>query len=413
MKKVSSSNKSKSGETALLLDVGSGSIGGVIVAYKRDKKPRIIYSIRKELPFSKNVTSDKSISSMRLSLEAVLSELVRKGFLETKEKAFGHSLPEYVVCTLSSPWHISTVRDINFNFEEKEEIDSRFLSDLVENEVHEFQDKVDKSELAGKPFEVIEKLFIKFLVNGYHVENPLNKKSTHFNFKIFLSIASNKHLDYIRNTINRHLPGREIIFKSFSSVYFSTLSKIFPHEDRFLAVHISGETTDISVIKDRAIIETASFPLGRNFMVRKITSEIKGLEPIAALSMIKIHKKDESDRRLSKKFQEILKQTADDWIKLFFDALNDLSAGMFLPSRTFVMSGEGYSVLFSRLIEQANNKSFLKNNQSLNLTAIESDLFSSVVDWDGKERSEPFFAIQAFCDEQDKSKGAFNRKFLL
>lgn len=410
---VRSLSKNNSGEVALLLDIGSGSIGGAIVDFQKKQKPKIIYSLRHELPFNKNITSDKAVSALRLSLESMLAEFTKKGFLEKQERAFSSDLPEYVICTLSSPWHVSTVRDVNFSFEKTDEIDAHFLNDLVLNEVSEFNEKIDKSDLPNKPYENIEKLFIKFSINGYGTRNPFGKKSKSFNFKIFLSSASSKHLKYIKNIIGRHFPGREIIFRSFSSVFFSTLSDIFPSEDRFLAVHISGETTEISVIKNKAIIETASFPLGRNFMIRKAIKEIEGLDYGTATSMIKMHKSDEVNKKISKKFKDVLETAENDWVELFFDALENLSEEMFLPSRIFVMSGEGYSSLFGELIEAKKDKFKFNTEQAFNVTTIDSGLFSSMVDYEGKERSEPFFAIQAFYEGGVKNRDDFNRKFLL
>ncbi len=407
------SSEEKSEDSALLIDIGSSSVGGVIVSFAKNKKPKILYTVRRELPFSKLVTGPKTVSAMRLSLESMLSELSTKGFLETGGRFLGRHHPDRVICTLSSPWHLSTIRDVNFQFDEKEELDIGFLRDVLDNEEKEFSEKLKKNELFGDKLRFIERIFIKSTVNGYQTKNPLGKKSKNFSFKVFLSVSEGEHLNQIKKVIGRHLPGRETDFRSFSGVYFSSLSQVFPEENKFLAIHISGETTDVSVVKNRAVMETASFPLGRNFMIRQAVKEIKGLEPAAALSMIRMHKIGEADQKLSKRINEILNQAEIDWSSLFFDALRDLSEGIFLPTKMFVMSGEGYSSIFADIIEKTKGSLPLKSKQIFNVTPIDADLFKNVIEWEDPNKSEPFFAIQAFHESQIREKEDFNKEFLL
>jgi hypothetical protein len=128
----------------------------------------------------------------------------------------------------------------------------------------------------------------------------------------------------IEKHIHKHLPSININFHSLNTVYFSLLSKLFPNDNSFMMTHISGETTDISVIKNGIIIESISFPLGRNFIVRRLLQEVPGITPNIAMSMIRINSDGHDSPQVSDRIKKVLSQAEEDWTHLFFDSVDEL-----------------------------------------------------------------------------------------
>ena len=125
----------KKEEVIAVLDIGSASVGGVIIKAfpeQPERKPEIITTARVQVNFLLDVNFEAFWRCTRNALKKVVAQLSK------------HS-PDKILCVFSSPWFISQTRIIKVKREEPFEITDDFLKKLVDNEI-----KIFKSQWQAK-----------------------------------------------------------------------------------------------------------------------------------------------------------------------------------------------------------------------------------------------------------------------
>ena len=301
----------------------------------------------------------------------------------------------------SSPWHVSTTKTLHFKFEKPFTISPNFISDIISYESKNFLASVNK-ENHGIGFEGDNKAdysqeeVLQTFINGYSVKYPIDKRANEFEMVLFMSVFPHQVVKSLEKVCGKYFPDTHLEFSSGTGVYFHVLRELFPAEDSFIIAHISGETTDISVIKKNIITETISFPLGRNFIVRRLLSEVSGITPAVALSMIRVNDEGGVTPKLSEKLGKILIEAENDWVKLFAESLSDFSKNFFLPIKVYVLSGDDSSKTFSDIINQKKLKVRGDDTPTLVSQNIDTSLFSSVVEVGSAGSKDLFVATGAY-----------------
>jgi hypothetical protein len=391
-------NEFKSG-LALALDVGGGSVGVSIVNLIESKNPEILFSHRKQLPVQLKLSNHRMLPIMSGVLDDVLSLAMDKLVL-LKDLNKGKPLHiSKIFCTISSPWNIDSTKSISFSFQKPVLIDKNFLKDLIERESSQFLRSLAKEDhdVYGDPkhFELIEKSFSHAFINGYDIKNIFGRVCSDLEIFIFFSAISKEVEKTISRICGKHFVGAHIEFHSAVFAHTSVLEKMFPEEKDFMLTHISGETTDITVVKNGIVTDNASFPLGRNFIARKILDVMPGLTPNLVLSMVRVHYEKNTNPKLSDKLQVILKQAEEDWMSLFSDSVAEISKEFFMPSKAFILIGDGSARLFSDLINSKKIPVFGRNPYTINAEAFEVELFLKMVDFHTGTEKDPFLSAQA------------------
>ena len=103
---IFSSNKP---HIATIIDIGSSSIGASAVLLYPDKKPSVLYTIRKDMAFQEKFNFDRFVLSMLETLENVVQEL-------SSFPLPSHS-DQTTLCVFSSPWYASQTRSVKKTFE--------------------------------------------------------------------------------------------------------------------------------------------------------------------------------------------------------------------------------------------------------------------------------------------------------
>ena len=133
----------------------------------------------------------------------------------------------------------------------------------------------------------MEKNIIQTLLNGYNVNKPYGKETNRIDITLFMSMISDEIRRKVRDIIEKIFNTDNILYNSFALASFSVTRDVFSAEKDFLLMDISGEVSDIMLIRDDVIVKTSTFPLGSNFLIRK-TAEALNIIPEEAHSLIRL-----------------------------------------------------------------------------------------------------------------------------
>ncbi|HYC83244.1 MAG TPA: hypothetical protein VEB60_01700, partial [Candidatus Paceibacterota bacterium] len=298
----------KKPKTVAIIDIGSSSVGGALVEYRPKAKnlcPAIAYSTRKEIVFDDNLDFKRFITSLTGALESVITEL--------HQKAKGPI--DHYHCSLPSPLFVSQTKNIRYGEDRSFIVTPSLLKDITNKTADTFAESNRHlyPELQNDQSFILESAIMQVRLNGYVIERPEQKKAETMSISHHVSISSQAVRQKLLDTIAKFDRRASAGFHSYTFEIFSTLRDILP-ETSFIAVDVSGELTDVFLVVNDVLFASASFPLGRNFLIRTIANEMNTVYAEAE-SALNLHAQNKSSPTNQTLLAAKLSPIRDEWMK--------------------------------------------------------------------------------------------------
>lgn len=273
---------------AMIFDIGSGSVGAALVGFTQGELPKIFYTTRKKIQISKNLQAQKLLLHMTKALQEAFSDIEREGFPHVRFTFFENIKPDLMLYVLASPWHTSQVRFVRKKESRPFRVKTDLLGNLVHHELTEFLKAHTSSEITenkNHAHELIEGDILDVELNKYSTKNPIDKVVHDLGVTLFATSAPTDFVDSLRAIAERAQHGILNRFASFTFAFFTVVRDVWHENRNYFLLDISGEVTDLSVVKDGKLLETRSFPFGSNTVVRLLASRL-GLTILESESLL-------------------------------------------------------------------------------------------------------------------------------
>lgn len=344
-------NKIKSGQHfVLVFDIGSGSIGGSFVTVDPGKIPEIIFSTRQDIPFQEKLNFSRFLDSMIVTLEEMFLAL---------QKAGGNVVVDQAFCVLASPWYASQTRIIKYARPTPFQVTEKGMSKLVQREIELFRSSklFTRSKVGDTSPEIMEAKNIQMKLNGYEVRHPFGKRVTELEIALYISMIPSNIYTSINDSIMKfwHIP--KVHFSSFAFTAFDTIRDIFIDEESFLFIDVAGEVTDISLAKENVLLESISFPAGRNMLIRALVTELK-TNPANAATELSLYLEGKSTREHSDRIEAVLTNATNEWLVYLEDALTQFATEFPIPRTIFYTADDDVTRWFERAMSRIDSSKF-------------------------------------------------------
>ena len=308
-------NQKNKEHLVVLIDIGSASVGGALILINKKSNPKIVYSVRRDMAFQKKLDFDRFHSSMLESLVYVVGDLEKNGLPHLKFTHLGSLTPEKVECTFSSPWFASQTRIIKQKDNKEIKITEDYLEKIIEKEVNIFKESKEvEVKIRDTDTLVIEKQTQQILLNGYETQNPYGKIAKEIEIALLISVALNDVVKDVTGKIMKVFSVENISFNTFPSVFFNIVRSELSAPDEFILVDISGELTDVSVVRNNVLINTSTFPAGKKNIIRELSKKLK-TSTEDALSQLRIMDEGRMEDAQVIKFGKILGKILEkEWV---------------------------------------------------------------------------------------------------
>src|SRR3989344_4152381 len=379
----------KTEQSYLLFDIGSGSVGGGVVTFSGGK-PKIVYTNREQFLFERAISQKKLLANMLRALEKSASDIQKNGMSHLTFTMFGDRRIKNIFCVLSAPWCLSRTRVLKIKKDEPLFITPNLLEQIAENE--EMELGKDASTIGDglyedkAKFSAVEKKLIKVRLNGYESRLPIYKKVSNLELSLFISVTTEQIKDAVERTIAKVFGHhRHIGFNSFALTSFVVLRDSFPNKQDFIFMDISGEATELTFVRHQVILEMASFPFGRNTLIRRLAQMLK-IEPALAESSLAL--------RLSGKTEEALKIAGDEWLKFLDVAIADFAKEDFVPTNVFLTTDQDVRKYFEKLIGQQAIGQFSLEGEKLSAISLDEKVLKNYCRVSGQIEVDQFILIE-------------------
>jgi hypothetical protein len=348
-----------------------------------NEKPKIIHSVRSEMVFQEVFRFERFVVSMIESVEKVMQELSHLPVPPHSDRTF--------LCVLASPWYASQTRILRKTFDRPTKIEEKFLNEIHEKEIASFRAK--EMNIMGGDSVILEMESVQTKLNGYETTKPFGKEAIDFETAMYVSISPRKITQAISDKIQKAFHGKDLHFSSFPFASFVTMRDIF-HEKNFLLMDISGETTDVSIIRSDVFQETVSFNVGKNFLIRKIAKEA-GSTFAEAASLFRMASGSEMNE-VEEKVKKAMKKAGEEWIAECEQALSTiLERKEILPGDVFLTADEDVSAWFIGNVQELGNSSFSMSSNVFSVRHLNAPFLSSFCATDTGVERDAFLMVES------------------
>jgi cell division ATPase FtsA len=282
---------------------------------------------------------------MSQTLSGVLKQIHNSGHISAIAQVF---------VTYASPWYLSQSKGLSIQYNTPTVITRELLRDVIAAEEKQFLKDIKNhthSELYANAH-IIERRIVDMKLNGYSTHSPYQKKAERLDLSLHTSFVSEDILTMTKDCIDRYFNCRSIRYFSFPLVAFNTIQKLgdFSHDSFIL--DIRGETSDISLIKNGALWESLSFPIGTGSLLRYISEKTNSSIHIAS-SLLHMQYQRKALPEVTVAFQPIVAAWGELWVKEYLQAIRDLTSQTGMAKKLYVIIDPNVEKFFRQLMEKA------------------------------------------------------------
>jgi len=344
---------------ALVFDLGSASVGSAIFEISKTNAPRIIWSAREPIVLLPKLDLDQLLSLIGKTLSSVLA----------KAASSGVGSPQKFFCILGPAWHASQARIIRFAQSSPFTFSEKLADELIQKEIQVFKKEHAPEYLEKAQASVpIELKSLRLSLNGYPTERPIGHKARELEMAIFVSIAGKSFLDQIEKSVWDHFHRGGVKFSTLLISIFTIVRDLFQLKD-FILVDIGGEITSIALAKGGTLTESASFPKGKNFIVRELARDL-GTSLDEVRSLLSLYQSGHAGERARKRLEAALESARSKWLHVFEETLAHLSGDISIPSDIFISAGEELAQFFSDTIQNEKLSQYTLTNSKFKITFL-------------------------------------------
>jgi hypothetical protein len=369
-------------ELILVFNIGSSSVGGALFWTQTSGIPKIIFSVTEPIPVGEVVESNRFLSLMTKSLQIVADKVY--------EARLG--APSRIFCVLSSPWHISQTRIISLKKNAPFTFTAKLADELIQKEIKIFEEEHLKQ--YGSSIRAFELKNIRIILNGYETAKPLDQKAKELEITIFVSISGEQVLKKIEEAIMKYFHFDQIKFSSFTMAFFTMARDLKTPKENFLLIDISGELTDIFMIKKGIPRESISFPLGQNFLTRKVASLLHASLNEAS-SLISLFKDGQAEEKLNKKLNPLMSKLKAEWLKNFQNSLANLSHDISIPATIYLAIDKKLADFFAEIIKTEQFNQYTLTESKFEVVFLDAKLLNGLAVFAESAIGEPNLIVDA------------------
>lgn len=348
-----------------LFGIGSGSVGGALIHLTKNKMgewvPNIIAQERTFAPFQQELNFERFFDNMQVALRGTVQKIYdkRKG------------APDSIYCTMTSPWYVSETRKINFKKSTPFTVTPKTIDDIINLELtsvlRSYEEKY--KDMSASPY-LIESKVLHTTLNGYDVVNPLKMRASSINLNLFLSICPDSSIISMKKTINDVFHTNDITFGSFILLMLIIARERLPDQSSYFLMDVNAELTDIGIVTNGILVATMSFPMGKNYIIRKISKELNKSEADSR-SMFSMSANGTLSIEEKMKLDPILEDVKSNWIKLFKDSLGQLPQTISLSANIFLVADNDACIWFNNLLGDNEYTKKNLNQKSFNVITVD------------------------------------------
>ncbi len=388
-------SSSQKEEVSILLDVGSGSVGAAIVAFKKKERPEVLYATREDIAHYEHPGFKRFFRAMLNALETATVRLHHEAFEKNGVPNIRARDIEHIHCVLASPWYTAITKILCYEKKAPFTVTEAIVHELVEQSVLQQNAAAETSqtkEVAGT--KIIEQKIVQILLNGYETSKPYGQNASRIEVALFTSSVAQEIGSRVQSVVRKTWMNRKISFHSFALASFMVTRDLFPKDDNFMLIDITGEVTDIFFSQNGVLIETCSTPYGKNSVLRDMARNMQ-TTPGEALSLLRQYTENNITKEASDKIAAALFATKTKWISYFETVLSYVTETETIPHTVYLMADPDVGPTFSKWLVKDDAGQRNSGEQHYQVTYLTEKMLNDRVSFKTAKERDFFLGIES------------------
>lgn len=338
------------GKYAVILDIGSGSVGAAIVASDAvtDQHP-IIYSCR----VSAAVTA-KNTDPLKKIEEALFQTFLKLSSDGIKSLAAydKNARVQYMQVTIAAPWTHTVSQQAIYEEENEFKISRTLIEQLIESARTKVAEILKNDENIQKEALVIicqSTLYIS--ANGYAVQSPVGLRAKKIYISHALGLAPKHLLQTLKKLRDKVFTDITIQGSTFILIFYKVIRRLFPAQSEYCLIDITHEATEVAVIRNFELKKVLHINIGSQTLLRSIEEKTSIPSKNSTLFI------SGSPAELTQK-QKILLESIfteyQDTLTTLFASMGDI---LTIPKLMYLHSDASVELFFAERIQKAAERS--------------------------------------------------------
>ncbi len=351
----------KTTSTSIIAYVGNGVVKGSLVLHEKGKKPIVLSARKIDLKYNGDRDRIQLENQILVEFENLIKTIKTEDFPKIHNKKCGK--PDTALVVLSSPWYLSETNEIKMHEAAPFLVTENLINKATSNIIKAY--KGEKDNVTA-----LEQNFLSVIVNGYNLINPIGKKVKDLDINVFTSYTRTESVKKIEDIISSNFHLHNIHIHSQSLVSFSAISDIYPNVRDYTVVDITSALTEILIIKENILRDTASFPLGRYFLMGSVAKTMNCAEDMAE-SLVESCLTGKLDAENGQKVSSAIELAEKEWLVNFSAVLKKITSNGVLPKNFYLFASRDVAKIFKQFIENEEYQQFALTDGKFEVKIIE------------------------------------------
>lgn len=341
-------------KVALLIDIGSSSVGGAYAVYPKDNAPVIPFCVRELIEFPNKKSSEVH---MLRALETVVNKLHEEG-RATLHRAEKTTRIDRVFVSIDAPWQETRVESKIIGDGKSFVFSREMLSAIVAKRTPLPE---GKKELQSQ--------VVATLLNGYQTSEPFGKRVERAEVILLSSSMDGESMGLVARALKRFGAVQGVYMTPTQSIAQTVLHAQYPHDKDFLLMLVSHEATDVLFAKQGILMDAKSVPIG--------LSGISAREALRPLAINAVPQETEPTAQPDSSGESA-------WTGGITGLLKEFASHHALPRMVFLVADDGSADSLKRFLDTPDMHALWLSDESLTVVPVISKLLSSLIKHQGQ-----------------------------
>lgn len=335
------------GAYAIVLDIGSASVGAAIVASDSvtDENP-VIFSHR-QWAVIKDIDKDQPTRFIEQALLQAFLVLDSKGTIALKQYDT-HAKIDTIFVTISAPWAHTITQQAEYEEDDEFEISHELLRSLIHSaKQSSIESDKTKQFLTENNLQVVTNQTLHFTANGYTVHDPAGLTAHRIYLSHTSGIAPVRLIESLREHQRRLFPRTHISYNTFMLAGYTLLQDRHAGVSDACIIDVTSEATEIGVIRNQELIRSSHVMQGTQTLIRILSSKLSVPE-----GEIRSYLTD-SAIQLPAKQQQAVENACTEYATSIAALFTKLGDELSVPRRLYLHSDANFEPFLAKYIGKA------------------------------------------------------------
>jgi len=353
--------------SAIVVDVGSSSVGVAIVCIHLDGTPENIWEHREYCLIRDNPDTKTHLKQIKTALTNAFLELGHVGLKALRESGHNTNIVE-IQAIFAAPWSYTITKTISLKDEHPFEVTDELIGELVESAKKQGKLMLGTNQIANAlGLEITYGDVISIVINDYSVIEPIGQEGRSVALSYVETAISKEVSNTLAEVVDKFFPKATLTQYSFMYAFYLTMRNLRPNTSEICLIDVTGEATEIGIVRDDVLRHTTYTSDGTYTIARDI-AQAANVPKEEAYSYMKEGFEDLLER-LPKRFQDsvvsVVEHYSDSVSAMFMRTGDALS----IPKTIFMHTDARTENFFVRQLERATQKATGKEHTIHPVTA--------------------------------------------